>query len=165
LLLEARQGQLRLQFPPAAQLAGLAACRTACWPACLPARLLWQIWTPLQTAYMPDTQLEATEQSTPPLGRIGQVLFSVGLLTSLPARCPPALRLLCTMCLLLPPAVRCPQIWSPLNPASRDQENLEGWLQKEPPLGRIGQVALSRRRLRRQSSHGPGLHACCLACL
>ena len=114
---------------------------------------------------MPDTQLEATKQSTPPLGRIGQVLFSVGLLTSLPARCPPALRLLCTMCLLLPPAVRCPQIWSPLNPASRDQENLEGWLQKEPPLGRIGQVALNRRRLRRQSSHGPGLHACCLACL
>ena len=32
------------------------------------------------------------------------------------------------------------QIWTPLNPASRDQENLEGWLSKEPPLGRIGQV-------------------------
>ncbi|PSC75991.1 NAD(P)-dependent oxidoreductase [Micractinium conductrix] len=30
-------------------------------------------------------------------------------------------------------------IWTPLNPASRDQENLEGWLSKEPPLGRIGQ--------------------------
>lgn len=38
-----------------------------------------------------------------------------------------------------PPA---PQIWTPLNPASREQSNLEGWLQKEPPLGRIGQVSL-----------------------
>lgn len=36
------------------------------------------------------------------------------------------------------------QIWTPLNPASRDQENLEGWLQKEPPLGRIGQASAPR---------------------
>ncbi|KAL4423404.1 hypothetical protein ABPG77_009982 [Micractinium sp. CCAP 211/92] len=36
-------------------------------------------------------------------------------------------------------AVASGPIWTPLNPASREQDNLEGWLQKEPPLGRIGQ--------------------------
>lgn len=38
-------------------------------------------------------------------------------------------------------ALPAPQIWTPLNPASREQDNLEGWLQKEPPLGRIGQAS------------------------
>ena len=32
------------------------------------------------------------------------------------------------------------QIWTPLNPASREDENLEGFKAKEAPLGRIGQV-------------------------
>lgn len=32
------------------------------------------------------------------------------------------------------------QIMTPLNPATRDQENLDNWYKRTPPLGRIGQV-------------------------
>ena len=31
-------------------------------------------------------------------------------------------------------------VWTPLNPATRGEDNLRKWLDKEPPLGRIGQV-------------------------
>ena len=39
------------------------------------------------------------------------------------------------------------QIWTPLNPASREDENLEGFKAKEAPLGRIGQVSAPTGRL------------------
>lgn len=31
-------------------------------------------------------------------------------------------------------------VWTPLNVASREQENLEGFKAKDTPIGRIGQV-------------------------
>jgi len=36
------------------------------------------------------------------------------------------------------------QIWTPLNPASREDENLEGFKGKDAPLARIGQVGEAR---------------------
>ena len=35
------------------------------------------------------------------------------------------------------------QIVTPLNPATREQENLDKWMDKDTPLGRIGQVGVA----------------------
>lgn len=53
------------------------------------------------------------------------------------------------------------QIHTPLNPASREQDDLEKWLAKEPPLGRIGQVG----GLLLAVAHGRScaVHKCCMA--